>query len=367
MPPLRPAPVPVALALLAACAQDYAVVPEPVDVDPGQVTDCPFTRVEGTAFWAYDCNPVFATTGEDWADTIDAVSFAVTRVMDHPFYQIWYTGVPTGAQGGEYGLGYAVSADGTAWTPDPANPLMAAPPASAWDHSSMDAMQVVWDPATTQYVMLYQGYNEDLVNLALGVATSYDGSDWVRYPDNPVLDLTVGSAGVEQWCWPLGLSLAEGGGYEGYIAGVTDARRGACEVYRLDAADLRAWTPSGDVVLAAGEPGAWDDQGFVSIAQAELHGTKYMFYAGFGDWEAGSDGYSSSSRHFLGMATKRDGRWEKEPDPVPLHRTERGDVVAVAAVTVGERVHLWVTDDYDGVSAVGYFLFDPARAAEEDG
>lgn len=353
----------VMLLLLAACS-DYDLVAGPVDVDPGDVVDCAFTRVEDTDFYAYDCNPVFTTTGEAWAPTIDSTTFVVTEVMGHPFYQLWYTGVPDADALGDYALGYAVSADGTEWIPNPENPLLE-DEAGAWDASSMDAMQVVWDPGTGQYVMVYQGLNEAQGNLDLGVATSPDGVAWTRYAGNPVLDLTAAAAGLQGWCWPLGLSLGPVTGYTGYIAGIAD-RSDACEVYQLNAADITTWTPSDDKVLPAGEDGEWDDKGFVSLATAELDDHAYLFYAGFGDWQQ-TGAYQTSRHHFFGMAEEQDGHWVKHGAPIPLNTTEEGEVVSVAARKVGSRIHLWVTDNWGDTSGVGYFLFDPHRAAQEDG
>jgi hypothetical protein len=62
-----------------------------------------------------------------------------------------------------------------------------------------------------------------------------------------------------------------------------------------------------------------------------------------------------------------DGAWVPEDDPIPVNMTEEGEVSAVAANTVGTRIHLWITDNYDGVQAVGYFLYDPDQAAIDDG
>lgn len=342
------------------------MVPEAVDVNPGDVTDCAFTRVEGTAFYRYDCNPVFSSTGEGWAENIRGTTFLVTPVMGHPFYQLWYTGVATDGGDGEFGLGYAVSAEGTDWTPHADNPLLSEPEdRDAWDADAMDGMQVVWDPQTEQYVMLYQGYDLDGdEDWGLGVAVAEDGIGWRRIESNPVVNLTVGAGRVVGWCWPLGLTLGEVAGFTGYVAGYTNT--GHCEVYRINGASVKDWTPQTDIVLAAGERGAWDDEGFVSLAVSELNDTRYMFYSGFSDWED-HDTYRSAQHAFLGMATVQGDVWVKEPDIVPIHMTENGDVSAVAAHTVGTRIHMWITDDYDGVQAVGYFLFDPEAAALEDG
>lgn len=362
-PPVVMRVLPV-LALLSACEQQYEVIPKPVDVNPGDITDCAFTRVEDTAFYRYDCNPVFSTTGEDWADTIRGTTFLVTEVLDHPFYQLWYTGMEEDAED-EFSLGYAVSPEGTDWTPHPENPLLHEPEdRDAWDADAMDGMQVVWDPNSDKYVMLYQGYNlEGDTDWGLGAAISADGRSWKRIESNPVVNLSEPVRGVS-YCWPLGLTLGDVAGFTGYVAGATAT--GHCEVYRINAANVNNWTPDTDMVFPAGERGTWDDEGYISLAIAEQGGDRHMFYVGFSDWEDHTT-YRSAMYPFLGMATMEDGEWVRQPDPVPVNMTPGGDVSAVAARTVGSRIHLWITDDYDGVSAVGYFLYDPEAAAAEDG
>jgi hypothetical protein len=346
------------LLALLACNSDYEVIPGPVDVDPGTITECDFTAVDGP-WYEYDCNPVFTTTGEAWAPTIGSTTFTVAPVAGHPFYQLWYVGIPSEDETEDYALGYAISAEGTDWTPHPGNPLMEHPGGGAWDKSGMDALQVIWDPGTDQYLMLYQGYNLDSSDWGLGVATSTDGRTWSRFPQNPVLDLTTGKGDVVGWCWPLGLEMGQVAGYQGYIAGYRSAN-GPCEVFGLGGSSIGDWRPSDDLVLKAGDDGEWDDQGAISLAIAELEGERHLFYVGFGDWEDFGT-YRTTRGQYLGHAVEEGGRWVRDGEPVPIHRTDDGLVSAVAAHTVGDRIHVWVTDDYDGVSAVGYFLYDPHR------
>ena len=69
----------------------------------------------------------------------------------------------------------------------------------------------------------------------------------------------------------------------------------------------------------------------------------------------------------MGMATSPDGNtWTKTGGVIPVHQTNSGDVTSVAAHTVGSRIHLWITDEYDGQDGVGYYLFDPVQAALDD-
>ncbi len=360
----------LASATLWGCASDYTVVPEPPDVDPGEVLDCPFSRVGSSAFYSYDCNPVFTTTGESWAPVIGSTAFNVTEVLGHPFYQLWYVGWPESGELGRYGLGYAVSEQGTTWATHAYNPLLNEPSdGMAWNASGMQTMKVLWDPDLMQYILLYGGYNVDRKpsTWGMGVATSPDGAFWSQSPANPVFDLTVGDtkSGVANWCWPLGLKRGTVAGYTGYLAGQVQGS-GSCEVYRLSASDPNTWQPDTEVVLQA-EPDSWYKMGFGDLSIADLDGTWYMFFVGFGSWEV-NDGYLTTQEMFLGWASSPDGSsWTVNPDPIPINQTEVGEVGSVAAHRVDDRIHLWVTDVWNEESGVGYFLYDPNRAAEEDG
>ena len=363
---------------LVACDQDYQVVAQPPDVQPEDVTECGFTRIEGTAFWRYDCNPVFTSTGEDWADTIGTTAFNVTEVVGHPFYQLWYTGlVDDGSSFPPYAMGYAISPDGTTFTPNDANPVLEQSTGDAFDSDYMSGNQLVWDPDTEQYVMIWQGIHDDVnpskIVDALGVATSADGLKWTRYAKNPVFDLGSDANRKLNYCWPLDLTLGDVSGYTGYVAGSSTSASGGsfCEVYKLNASSLGQWDASENVVLPVGADGAWDDTGMTAMSIAALNGQRYMFYVGFSDWTR-SGNYQIATHAFMGMASYSDkkGDWEKEAEPIPVNMTEEGEVNGVEALAVGTRIHLWITDNYGddkkGEQGVGYFIFDPDRAAEEE-
>jgi len=353
--------------LLFACTSETGIISQPPDVHPGDVTECDFSQVEETDFWSYDCNPVFSSTDEGWAPTIGGSSFVVTEAMGHAFFQLFYIGWGDDNRDGNYGLGYAVSPDGTNWSPNSQNPMIEPSAANAWDGSGMDAPSVVWDNDSQQYVMLYQGYNLDPTNIqfAMGVATSTDGRDWSRFPLNPVLDLAAPSGNVQNWCWPLGLTQGSVGGFTGYMAGIR-SNRTACEVFQIAAADITNWEPQTDVILAAGQSGEWDDEGFTSIAIAELEGTYYLFYTGFGKWE-NLGAYVETRKSYLGMATSNDGKsWTKTGGIIPINNTTAGHVGSIAAASIGGRIHLWVNDRYGDTNAVGYFLYDPYLTQEAE-
>ncbi len=383
----------LALALVLSCEQDYTVVPQAPAVDPADVTECGFTRVEDTSFFRYDCNPVFPSRGEDgkpsgvefledgepWADVLGSTIFNVTEVLGHPFYQLWYTGLVddgTDSSFPPYAMGYAISPDGVDFASFGDNPVLGQGGDSSFDADYMSGNQVVWDPGSEQYVMIWQGINDDrdptkIVN-GLGVATSSDGRDWTRFAKNPVFDFGQVENRNVNYCWPLDLTLGEVSGYTGYMAGNNSGSQ-ICEVYRLNAGALGDWKASDEPVLESGEPGEWDDKGMIALSSAKLGDERHMFYVGFGDWTE-SGNYILATNAFLGMATYDfdDDQWEKAGDPIPLNLTDEGSVSGVEALVVGTRIHLWITDDYseetdgDFDQAIGYFLFDPERAALED-
>jgi hypothetical protein len=378
-----------AIAGISGCFTEYEVTAEKVEVDPGDVTECDFSQVEDTDFWRYDCNPVFAASGEDWVGSITGTAFHVSEVLGHPFYQVWYTAVE-GDGNRPFGLGYAVSTNGTDWTSHPDNPLLSEPEdAGAWNADAFSQLAITYDPASGYYVGIYQGINEsDTSGWGLGVVASSDGVQWFA-EDESVFSLSEEVGEVKQWCWPLGLSLGEVAGYTGYVAGGASRFDNTCQAYRLDGSDFTHWTPDADEpVFPVGEDDEWDDQGFGSIAVAQLGERKLMFYTAFSDWVPHPTNAQIiiADQNFMGFAeVNRDGEWERQGGIVPIQNTEHGDVRGVAANTLGPRVHLWVTDAYckvdgevvipesddceDWVSAVGYFLYEPGRAerlAEEE-
>lgn len=376
----------IALWALTACQSEYDVIGERPNVDPGEVTDCDFTGVSGTKISAYDCNPVFTTTGEAWAAQIGSVAFHTTEVLGHPFYQIWYIGNPVGANYGEYSLGYAVSGDGTNWEPHPMNPMLSSVGGGAWDQDIFDGVQIVWDDVSSRYVGTYQGgrVGDGLTPsfFGMGVVTSPDGVSWTRHPGNPVIDFTPDPLGLSgSACWPLSLT-ASGGAFRSYIAGsdgtydafsdpdCTDPFFGTdpncnppCEIFTATATDLAIWQMSNAPLMQSDQ--WYEKRGVASAAVAELNGVTYMFYISFERWVAsGADIISADGIHF-NMATSTDGglTWIKDPSN-PLDVIANTNPVAlrsVGAQTVGSRIHFWLTDSYpeENGSGVGYFILEP--------
>jgi len=93
-------------------------------------------------------------------------------VHDGDAYHLWYAGY----DGESLRLGHATSSDGAAWSRDGANPVLDAGSTGAWDGAGVMAPTVVWDGRL--YRMLYAGSGSGVP--AVGYATSADGSAWTR-------------------------------------------------------------------------------------------------------------------------------------------------------------------------------------------
>lgn len=367
-------PASIGLMTLVSCASDYKLTGERPDVAPGDVTECPFSEIAGTPLLEYDCNPVFESTNEAWGGDVGSVGFYATEVLGHPFYQMWYTSASSD-QFGDFGLGYAVSTDGTNWSTHEGNPLFESDPTS-WDRDSIAGQVVVWDAYADQYVMAYQGFTLgdgmfDPGIWGLGIATSPDGVVWDKHPNNPVIDFTndfdIFTSDIQP-CWPLTITFYRQS-FRGYIAAsrTKEALFGeaACHIYSMTSVDGGSWSiDESQPVMEAGA--RYDEMGVASAAIVEYEEVQYMFYVGFTDWVQ-YDGYQSAQNLTLNLATSTDGgySWRKDPNnPLPVNLTSPGEVSSVGAQVIGSLIHVWVTDSYPDGQAVGYFLYDPLAQTE---
>lgn len=100
-------------------------------------------------------------------------------------FHMWYDGV---SAGDAYAIGYATSTDGYNWTDYVSNPVFQ-PTASAWDSDEVWHMSVAW--YNNSYLMYYIGDNNAASsNYSIGVARSYNGIQWTKYSNNPMLSKT---------------------------------------------------------------------------------------------------------------------------------------------------------------------------------
>lgn len=351
----------VLFAALGCSETEYAVLSQPPDVHPDEVTECDFESVKGSKELSrYSCNPVFVATDEAWTRGLGSITFTAAPVMGHAFYQMWYVGFK-GANAGDFDVGYAISADGTEWTPHPENPGWPDRKAADWDGGTIQNLKVDFDPNTGEYVGLYGGISVDDSFFGIGAAISPDGETWRLEPSNPMLTLSLEYHGID-YAWPLAFT-AKPGAYEAFLAGTSTAE-GSQDVYRVRTDDYRHWDQEPTRIFKAGKDGDWDDEGVLDAAVVELDGVSYLFYTGFGRWDdQGTVRYAQD--YFVGLATSTGDTWERKgKNPLPLHNDEALGAQIVAAEVVGTRIHLWVSDYYADLDSegVGLFLYEPGGA-----
>ncbi len=350
--------------LLTSCAQEYSVLSGPVDVNPEDVTECGFTPVSGTQFHVYDCNPVFTGTNEAWASGVGSTGFHAEEVLGHAFYQMWYaTGRADGV--GQYGLGYAISTDGTNWSPLDINPVFV-DPGDGWNRDSMGAITVVWDSNDKQYVLAYQGVNYDTDANGLGMLVSSDGQTWTESNNGEWYVNLSSQIGGIVYCWPLALTHEPDLGFRGYIGG-SQGLSDVCEIYTYGGPDLNNMSADNATVILPGGQGVHDEKGVAGAAVVKLGETYYMFYVGINRWEPiPNTNFVAPYNTTVNVATSPDGiNWTKSVDNPIIELSVTQDqpytIGNIAAQVVGPRIHLWIDDYYpeEDSNAVGYFFYEP--------
>jgi predicted GH43/DUF377 family glycosyl hydrolase len=259
---------------------------------PGQAASVSNTPIPSNDWTKYPSNPVVdAGAPGSWDENY--VIFP-SVIKEGNSYMMWYRGVDAG---GARGIGLANSGDGVIWTKDSANPVLEPGGSGSWDESINSARVIKDSPI---YKMWYAA-SEDAMRI--GYATSDDGKNWSKHPDNPVLD--VGGAGAwderEVTCPHI---IKDGMTYKMWYTGKDND-----DNYGLGYATSSngtVWTKySGNPVLTPGVLGAWDHQGVLCPSVLMNDSVYRMWYFGKSD--------SDPSIDSIGYATSPDGiDWRKD-------------------------------------------------------
>ena len=137
------------------------------------------TSPDGSAWTRHPGNPVLPVGPPGSFDEFIAGPASV--ILDGGTYKMWYTGC-TFPPGALCQIGYAESADGTAWNKEP-DPVLVPGNEGDWD-------EVVGNPSVVRdgstYHMLFAGQTDD-TRIDIGYAYSGDGTHWMKYGGNPVI------------------------------------------------------------------------------------------------------------------------------------------------------------------------------------
>jgi predicted GH43/DUF377 family glycosyl hydrolase len=114
---------------------------------------------------------------------------------------MWYQG----GFSGDTRIGYATSIDGITWVKHK-GPVMRPGDPGDWDSALVALGSVLWNG--TAFLMWYGGSNPTTYeNGAIGLATSTNGTSWVKYPGNPVLTSTPGGYDSDYIAGPYVINL----------------------------------------------------------------------------------------------------------------------------------------------------------------
>jgi hypothetical protein len=202
-------------------------------------------------------------------------------VHDGTTYFIFYG---TADASNRHHIGVLTSSDGITNLIDYPEPILSPGPAGVWDGWSVGPHHVLLDEST--FYMWYGGESSSSGgHLQVGLATSFDGLQWTRHSDNPVITPGVEWEGREvrpgpvikedntYYMWYLGSTAGES------RIGLATSTDGATWIKYDDPDDGNPNT--GDVVLK-GDPDAWDELHVSAETVIRTDSGYTMWYNGFG-------------------------------------------------------------------------------------
>ncbi len=187
-------------------------------------------------------NPVVpAPNPDDW----DALRKAVSVIVVDGTYHMFYTGgIPEGPLGSDFQIGHATSADGVEWTMDPANPLLTPGDDGEWNSVDVGFPAVLHDESG--FRMWFTGCDES--SCGVGYATSADGSAWTEHAGNPILDQGPAGSFDDEGIWP-GTVILDGDLYRMWYTGSRAGGGLDWRIGYAESTDGLSWTRHPDPVI----------------------------------------------------------------------------------------------------------------------
>jgi predicted GH43/DUF377 family glycosyl hydrolase len=194
-------------------------------------------------------------------------------IVDDTTYHMWYGGTDNPSFTA-FRIGYATSSDGINWTKYPENPVLPLGDQGEWDSATLAGHSYYFDGET--FHMWYGGSdNLDYTGTCIGYATSPDGIHWEKYAGNPVL---CGSGGWDSNGALTPRVIVDGSGFKMWYSGF-DGSFG--RIGYATSSDGIVWEPSDGFVVDIGATGQWDDRSIRHPHVILDDSTYYMWYAGF--------------------------------------------------------------------------------------
>ena len=198
----------------------------------------------------------------------------------------------------------------TKWHKYEGNPVLKVGASGEWDDGNIGIQCVLWDGS--KYNIWYQGNDEAAGVSAIGYATSTDGINWVKYENNPVLEMGGPGEWDNGWIDPSSV-LFNGTDYFMYYNG-TEGNWDAGMIGLATSSDGINWIKDtvNNPVLGTGETGTWNSEYVLDPCVIYENSVYKMWYSGMG-WYENLDEWSWK----LGYAESTDGiNWTKRIDPI---------------------------------------------------
>ena len=226
--------------------------------------------------WTRDTkNPVLVEgTAGSWDS--DIAFIPKVMVINNTFH-MWYTGHKGRNANSNFQIGHATSTDGSTWTKDANNPVLTIGSAGTWENSWINMGDVLY--AGTKYHLWYSGCDTLSGWVKIGHATSTDGLTWIKDPANPVL-VAEGSGSWENKRVELPSVVFNGTIYHMWYSGGSAPFR--WKIGHATSTDGINWTKDPEnPVLSIGSSGTWDSGSVACMSVLDISGTKYeMWYFG---------------------------------------------------------------------------------------
>ncbi len=111
------------------------------------------------------------------------------------------------------GIGVATSPDGKIWTKYGNSPVLTHGNPGEWDQHWIESPAVLYDSIDGKYLMWFSGVDTSSWRIQIGLATSPDGFIWTKYAGNPVLSVGMSGSHDDMWVSVPGV-IKKGNEYE---------------------------------------------------------------------------------------------------------------------------------------------------------
>jgi predicted GH43/DUF377 family glycosyl hydrolase len=235
--------------------------------------------------WTKDINNPVLDIGPAGSWDENSVHAPCVMVIDNTF-NMWYTGHRGNNFSFDFQIGHATSPDGINWTKDPNNPVLTRESQKAWDRSWVNAGSVLYDGS--EYHMWYTGC-DTLKGINIGHATSLNGLTWIKDPENPVLITEI------SWDCPrvdFPSVIFDGTTYHMWYSGGWFFQ---WKIGYATSSDGTNWVKySSNPILKPGKSGTWDSWSVATLSVIDMDGKYKIWYWGGKEQNYASIGYAEA-------------------------------------------------------------------------